>query len=67
MLVQADGLSGVSTGTFEAAFSHGRWSFNKLGCVGGFRADVSAAGRAADRARSAPLRLHFASLPLRVR
>jgi hypothetical protein len=34
-------MSGVSAGTFEAAFSHGRWSFNKLGCVGGFRADVT--------------------------
>jgi len=36
-MLQADGISAVSSGTLETAFSHGRWTHNKLGCLGGYR------------------------------
>ena len=39
--LQPDGISAVSGGTLEAAFSHGRWMFNKLGCLDGYRSAIS--------------------------
>jgi len=36
-MLQADGISAVSGATLEAALSHGRWTFNKLGCLEGYR------------------------------
>jgi CubicO group peptidase (beta-lactamase class C family) len=39
--LQPDGISAVSGATFEAAFSHGRWTFNKLGCLDGYRSAIS--------------------------
>lgn len=36
-MLQDDGISAVSGGTLESAFSHGRWTFNKLGCLDGYR------------------------------
>ena len=35
--LQPDGISAVSGATLEAAHSHGRWTFNKLGCLRGYR------------------------------
>ena len=36
-MLQADGISAVGGATLEAAFSHQRWTFNKLGCLDGYR------------------------------
>ena len=36
-MLQADGISAIGGGTLENAFSHGRWTFNKLGCLPGYR------------------------------
>jgi len=41
LMAQADGNTGIGAATFEAAFSHGRWTFNKLGCEEGYRSVIS--------------------------
>ena len=41
LMAQPDGLTAIGAATFEAAFSHGRWTFNKLGCLGGYRSDIT--------------------------
>ena len=41
MFVQPDGIGGISGATFESAHSHGRWTFNKLGCLGGYRSSLT--------------------------
>eukprot|EP00940_MAST-03C_sp_MAST-3C-sp2_P000448 g448.t1 len=39
--VMGDGLSAVSSGVLERAFVDGRWTDNKLGCVDGYRSDMT--------------------------
>jgi len=41
MFVQPDGIGGISGATYESAHSHGRWTFNKLGCLGGYRSSLT--------------------------
>ena len=41
LMVQPDAISAVSGGTLESAFSHGRWTFNKLGCLDGYRSAIT--------------------------
>ena len=40
-MLQRDGISAVSSGTFESAVIGGHWSMNKLGCEDGYRSDIS--------------------------
>lgn len=39
-MLQSDGISAVSGATFESAYSHHRWTFNKLGCLDGYRSVI---------------------------
>lgn len=39
--LQRDGISSITSATFEAAVMRGRWSQSKLGCIGGYRAAIS--------------------------
>eukprot|EP00939_MAST-03C_sp_MAST-3C-sp1_P001219 g1219.t1 len=39
--VMGDALSSISSGVLEGAFMQGRWTQNKLGCVEGYRSDMS--------------------------
>lgn len=39
--LQGDAISAVGAGTFEMAFSAGRWTANKLGCLGGYRSAMT--------------------------